>query len=459
MFRIVTGDRSIGAAKLVLLAILCGPFLLRPRCYAADAAPGDSAVAADHGSASPIAGTRPTEPAEEPADRPRDPDSNFTRTGEGTPPTANSGARLKYSRKGLQIESSSKNFKARINWRSQLRFSTPYDDAPRRTSHFSAPDENAFGFERARFKMKGNLVRPWLEYDFEHDLVGNRVLNLQFTLAKFDWLQLRVGQGKVNFNRERVDSSGRQQFAERSIVNREFTLDRQKGVAIEGHLFEGRRADAWYSAGVYTGTGRGANSDHDGHPMWVARYQWNFLGRDLDFSQSDVEHHDKPVASIAFGAATNRGRYTRFSSSGGGHLDDFQPGLPGQYSLRQFVEETALKYRGFSLQHEYHWKHVTDHIAGRETDLRGSYVQAGYFFHNLMPRIPRQLELGARFAFVDPRVGLARDLRQETALVANWFFEGHDNKLTFDFSKLTLARAEQPGLSANQVRLQWDVSF
>lgn len=459
MNRIVTVDKATRAASMALLALLAGPFLSRSYCHAAEKPSDDSEASARRGESLAAAVVPPVDSAGISPDGPTNLDSGVTPTREETPSAPNTGSHLKFNRKGLRIESTDKNFTAKINWRSQLRFSTPFDSAPRKASHFSSPDVDQFGFQRARFKMKGNVVRPWLEYDFEHDLVGNRVLNLQMTIAKFDCLQLRVGQGKVNFNRERVDSSGRQQFAERSIVNREFTLDRQKGVALEGHLFEGTPGDAWYSAGVYTGTGLGANSDHDGHPMWVARYQWNFLGRDLGFSQSDVEYHDKPAASIAFGAATNRSRYSRFSTSGGGQLDDFQPGLPGQYSLRQFVEETALKYRGLSLQHEYHWKHVTDHIAGSETDLRGSYVQVGYFFHNLMPRIPRQLELGARYAFVDPRVGRTRDLRQETALVANWFFEGHDNKLTFDVSHLTLDRTSQPGLSANLIRLQWDVSF
>ena len=36
------------------------------------------------------------------------------------------------------------------------------------------------------------------------------------------------------FNRERVDSSGRQQFVERSIINRTFTIDRQVGISFEG---------------------------------------------------------------------------------------------------------------------------------------------------------------------------------------------------------------------------------
>jgi len=40
----------------------------------------------------------------------------------------------------------------------------------------------------------------------------------------------------------------------------------------------------------------------------------------------------------------------------------------------------------------------------------------------------------------------------------NWFFSGHDNKLTADVSWLAL---EQPGArpSRHRFRFQWDVSF
>ncbi|HUV12424.1 MAG TPA: porin, partial [Acidobacteriota bacterium] len=71
-----------------------------------------------------------------------------------------------------------------------------------------------------------------------------------------------------------------------SIVNREFTVDRQPGVMLAGHLWPGRRTDSWYLFGVFTGNGRGSSND-DCSMMWFARYQWNFLGRDLPYSQSD----------------------------------------------------------------------------------------------------------------------------------------------------------------------------
>jgi hypothetical protein len=375
---------------------------------------------------------------------------------------------FKYGRSGLQIGEKGKGrFSAKVNVRSQMRFSSPFASAPRKASHFTRAEEQDFRFRRARFKMEGHAFAPWVQYKYEHDLVDTRVLDARMTIGKWDWLKFRFGQWKVDYSRERMDSSGKQQFADRSIVNRAFTLDRQKGATVLGRLMKGTPGDSRYYVGVFSGNGRGFRTrpgaeelDHgDGSPLVMARYQWNFLGRDVGHSQSDLKYHDKPAAALSFGAARNRSRYTRFSSSGGGQLDGFELGRPGQYALRQFMEEATMKYRGLSLQHEFHKKRIEETVNSDVTYMRGGYVQAGYFFHHLFPRIPKQLEVGTRYAMVDPNRARGNDLQKETALVVNWFFYGHGNKLTFDTSRFSLGQLEGSDLKDTQVRLQWDVSF
>ena len=380
---------------------------------------------------------------------------------------------FRYNRKGLEIGNKETLFRAKINGRSQLRYSAPFRSSPRRPGYFEREDEDDFRFRRARFKMEGHAFRPWIAYKFEEDLVNTLVLDALMTIKKLDWFQVRFGQWKIDYSRERSVSSGKQTFVDRSIVNREFTPDRQKGVELLGHILKETPGDSWYYVGVFSGNGRGLHTprecrvdNQDGASMWMARYQWNFLGRDLKYSSSDIEYgsggieyHHKPTAALAFATVHNRGRYTRFSGSGGSQLDGFEAGLPGQYSLRQFMEGTSFKYRGVSLQHEFHWKRIFDRVNADTTYMRGSFLQAGYFFHNLMPSIPKQLEFATRFAFVDPNTHTGGDLRTELSYGVNWFFEGHANKLTFDTSRYTLDRLDGPGLSDRQFRLQWDVSF
>ncbi len=378
--------------------------------------------------------------------------------------TSRGAARI--SRKGLRIQSRGGAFTTEMHLRSQIRFSSPLASVPRKREDLLQANGSDLRFRRARFKTAGQAFRPWIRYSTEYDLVGTRMLDARVTVQKWEWLQFRFGQWKTEFGRERVSSSGRQEFADRSIVNRHFTADRQKGFMVLGRVKNGTWADSRYYAGVFSGNGRGFRSsgagsldNRDGAPMWTARYQWNFLREDPGFSQSDLEYHETPVAAIAVSALSNRSRFTRFSRSGGGSLDGFEVGLPGQFAVKQAAEDFVLKYRGLFLQHEFHWKKIRDRIYHRITSLRGATVQGGYFLHRVAPWVPRQLELGLRYAMVDQDQARRYDMITESAFVVNWFMEGHGNKLTLEVSRYRLGHASGTDLPRMQVRVQWDVTF
>ncbi|MDN5871669.1 MAG: OprO/OprP family phosphate-selective porin [Nitrococcus sp.] len=366
-----------------------------------------------------------------------------------------------YERPGFSIYTRDGNWKTTIKFRFQFRASYPMEGDPVTPSDFRAPEETTFNVRRARLKISGYGYRPWIKYKIEYDWPTNRLLDYRVTLARFDWLQLRLGQWKLEYNRERIESSGAYQFVDRSIVSRVFTIDRQTGVELRGHLFPGTFADSRYYVGAFTGMGRGRIDNDDDQLMYMARLQWNFLGRDVGFSQGDVEYHEEPAGSIAFAAVTNESQCTRFSSSGCGNLEGFpapDDAEPGQFRINQAMGELAFKYRGLSLEGEYHRKEIKDHVNDTKTDLAGAYAQAGYFFHYLLPVIPKPLEVAARYAFVDPNTSVPDDRRKEYTAALSWYFAGHNNKLTLDASHLTLA---QPGsdLADNRVRLQWDITF
>ncbi len=389
-----------------------------------------------------------------------------------------------WSKKGFTLERGDGLFKTAIQWRFQGRYTYPERSDPRRARDFLGGDEeegsdnkeSTFELRRVRMKVGGHGFKPWIKYYFEVDWQptraagtsgsDTRLIDWRIMLEKYKWLQLRVGQWKINLNRERVDSSGKQTFVERSIVNREFTIDRQVGAMLYGHLAPGTFADSWYYVGVFTGQGRGEANDDD-NMMYMARYQWNFLGRDLAWKQSDIKGHKKPAASIAFGAYTTIGKCTRWSSSGCGNLDGFTSdgsASDGQFRVEGMVEEFALKWMGLAIQHEYHWKQIKDNSVlegqtGHKTNMMGSYSNIGWIPHHLIPAIPKPLEIAFRYAFVDPNVFVKKDKRQEFTGAINWFFAGHRNKLTLDASHLTLARAGAKDLTEQRVRLQWDVSF
>ena len=382
-----------------------------------------------------------------------------------------------YGSKGFRLETRDGRFQTNLQWRAQTRFTYPFRGDPRQASAFDSASKSNFETRRMRMKIGGHGFEPWIKYYFEVDLQptrdtddesfssSSRLLDWRIDVAKWDWATLRLGQWKVDLNRERVDSSGRQQFVERSIANRAFTIDRQMGVQLRGHLFEETPADMRYWVGAFTGEGRG-NSNDDDNLMYMGRLQWNFLGRDLDWRQTDVEYTEDPTGSLAFAAMTNKGRCTRWSSSGCGRLDGYASpvsAIDGQYEIDQFVQEFAFKWRGFSAQQEYHWKTIEDSLTNTEDELTGGYAQVGYFFHNLFPVVPKPLELAFRYALVEEPNSVDRGLdnkREEFTIGANWFFSGHNNKITLDYSYLTLDDDFlATDVSDSRVRLQWDVSF
>lgn len=378
---------------------------------------------------------------------------------------ASESLRADYTREGLKLQSDDGDFTAVVNARAQVRSSWPFSRRPRTAQQFDAENKHDLRLRRARLKASGQAGAPWIEYGYEHDLIDGRLLDLRVDIGP-KWLRLRAGQWKADYSRERVDSSGELQLVDRSIVNRPFTIDRQKGAMALGRVGEDERWDSQYFAGVFTGHGRSLSPEQttpgaadDGEPLWMLRYQWNALGGGVEFSQSDLERSATPRLSMAVGASGNSSRYTRFSSGGGGQLEGFDPGSPGRYRIRQQVEDVAFQYRGFSAQHEFHWKSIFDHVRATRTELRGSYTQAGLFPSVWTKRIPEQLEVAGRFAFVDRRGSGERNTLREFSAAVNWFFDGHRHKLSAQLSRYSLQGTTGARRSTPAFRAQWDLTL
>lgn len=199
--------------------------------------------------------------------------------------------------------------------------------------------------------------------------------------------------------------------------------------------------------------------------MYAGRLQWNALGGEMPFSQSDTEFHENPALNLAFAAATNQSACTAFETDSDSCrvLPGFTEGESGQYRVNQMMQEARFKWQGLSIQEEMHWKDVTDFFRSqndpeRETNLMGGYVQAGYFPHYLFAIVPKNLEFAGRYAFVDDYLNVGK--QQEASGVMTYFFNGHSNKVNFQVSHLTVDDPTS-GASESEQRFwaQWDVSF
>ena len=364
-----------------------------------------------------------------------------------------------YGSKGWEFATEDDNYKLQFQSRLQFRFAHPIDTDPITFDDFQKEEQNIFKVNRARLKIGGNAFQEWLKYYWEYELAAGNLLDFQMMVEKYSWLSIRAGQWKTRYNRERVISSGKQQMVDRSIINRPFTLDRQQGISLYGRFKGQRMLDLNYWFEILTGTGRGAAGNDDRNLMYVFRGQWNFRGRSLGFTGSDLKYNKELVGLLALAATTNRSPYTRFSQAGGGQLEGFDPGEPGQYWVNQWMAETALMFKGFSWQQEFHWKQIDDKVNKTITTLIGNYLQFGYFFHYLWSRVPKSLEMALRHATYDPDMNIDRNEQNELSLVLNWFFRKHLNKLSAEVSYFDFKQTQQDLSDGWRFRVQWDVSM
>jgi phosphate-selective porin OprO and OprP len=149
---------------------------------------------------------------------------------------ASSHAVVKYGSKGFEFNTRDNRFLLQIQSRLQFRFATPEDQDPVTFDEFTDEKNTQFKINRARIKIGGHAFQPWIKYDWEFELAQTNLLNFRMKLEKWEWLSLQVGQWKIEYSRERVISSGEQQMVDRSVINRPFTIDRQQGVGVYGHL-------------------------------------------------------------------------------------------------------------------------------------------------------------------------------------------------------------------------------
>ena len=366
-------------------------------------------------------------------------------------------ARVGHGDQGVEIATGDGRFLIQIQPRLQFRFSGGTLGDTVLSGRFT--EGATFEVNRARLKIGGHAFRPELTYYLEYELQGTALLDFRAQYPIAPWLNVKVGQWKFQYSRERIISSGRQQLLDRSIVNSMFTIDRQQGMSLYGRAAGDGLADFSYWLTVGTGTGRAGEPNDDSRPLVMARLQWNPLGEPVDFAGSDLGARDEPSLLVAFAGVTNQSPYTRFSTSGGGQLAGFEPGEAGQYRVDQWLGETAFKYHGVSWQQEFHWKRIDDRVTENVTTLIGNYAQIGVLLGAVSPSLPEQLELALRHAVYDPDMDRDSDLIHELSLTSNWFFNGHSNKLSAEalwLSRDVMAGQDESGLT---FRVQWDLSM
>lgn len=169
--------------------------------------------------------------------------------------------------RGLFAETVDGDFNIKMNILGQFQFSVNEFENNGTSTNFE--------IRRFRIKWSGNAFRPWFLYTVQigDDGDGFELIDVYFTGAVMtrygELITPRVGQFKVPFNREELTPAESLQFVDRSIINREFGLDRERGAAIYGVLGQ----YVTYGGGVFDGARRNGSSD-DSDLVYAARIQF-----------------------------------------------------------------------------------------------------------------------------------------------------------------------------------------
>ncbi|MFT6398431.1 MAG: hypothetical protein ACJAYU_003189 [Bradymonadia bacterium] len=344
-------------------------------------------------------------------------------------------------RSGFFIRSNDEPFDLRINGRVQARYqhvATEGEDT----------NEGAFSIPRARLTFSGHAFADELSYKFELDFGKGTFATKDFYLdyAFNPNIRLRIGQYKLPFSRQQLNSSGRLDFVDRSITNRSFGAGRDIGIMVHNGYTSSPEFE--YGFGVFNGTGdkgrfSGAVNDEGEvsgsfsnvpdvlNPTLALRLGYNYGGI-RGYREADLE-------GGGFRAAVGMSAIADFDSMAGE-----EGGVAAELDY-------MVKVEGFSTSGGVYIATVQDgeSFGDQAVDTIGAHVQASYM-------ITDTIQPAVRFATVAPE-GDDNNSTEILGGISAYFF-GHGLKWQTDAGAI-ISEGDGGSTSEVVVRSQLQLSF
>jgi len=373
---------------------------------------------------------------------------------------------------GFTFTSADGKYQGSIGGFMQLRYTFADVDTVNDTSSKTVQNSSAFAMNRVKLFFNGYSLTPDLTYKLQLNITKGNILSTGQEIEEaylnyriIDEAQLRFGQDKVPFARQFIVSSANQQFIDLSHVATAFAPGYDNGLTLNGKIAGGL---VNYNVGVFGGVGQGMVATTNDNAI-VGRIAVNPLG-DMKYTESDVDYSEKPLVSAGanyYGDTIKNGATTNlniFSSSGWiGIGSPLMPasgkfGATEKLNINTVGYDAAFKWRGLYAQSEYFLGRAEGQSSHNTLRAQGFYGQAGYFV------IPKQLELAARYAYLDPNRDVGSDHSVQTTGAVSWYINKHNLKLQADYTDIhkQAALAFNGGPNATddkQVRLQAQIIF
>jgi phosphate-selective porin OprO and OprP len=363
--------------------------------------------------------------------------------------------------KGLQFMAADSSFAVKINARIQSLFVVGGQNLDQETYN----DE--FQIRRTRLKFEGYAFNPKLEYKLELGLsnsdiggglqpannnTANVILDALVRWNISDNFSLWFGQTKLPGNRERVVSSQKLQFVDRSLLNSRYNIDRDAGVQLH-HQFEAGKVVFREIASVSMGEGRNITVENTGGHDYTGRVEVLPFGEftsEGDYVGSDISR--EPTPKLAIGVTYD---YNDNASRERGQLGNF---FSQQRDLKTVFADAMFKFKGFSAMAEYANK-KTSGSPVVESDKTGKVtkafftgsafnIQGGYLFRN-------NFEIAGRYTNVNPEAITQRKENNQYTLGVSKYLMGHTVKVQSDVSLLN----EHTDANDLMYRFQVEIGF
>ncbi len=397
-----------------------------------------------------------------------EPDSNLRPAGEDALMAAHAvdPSRVRFvPGKGLEINSEDGRFRLRTRVRVQFRW----------TAEGDGEWQQQLRIRRARVVFDGHTFSEDVRYKFElavspndlgiadnysDDSLARRprrspLLDFYVDFTHLRDLQLRIGQYKVPSNRQRVISSGNLQLVDRSLLNSEFTLDRDMGFDLRSRDFLGLDMLRYY-LGMYIARGRDSQGFDDFGMMYLARLEFLPLGMFKDHSEADFQRGGPRLSLGAGWAYIDRARGDRGIR---GHA----PADGGTTDTQHVFADALFMFRGLSVLAEAAWRKGRRNPGDAATEMSvpipvaaprngfGFHIQTGY----LLPRLP--VEVALRYGIIRG-TGTRTSLSDRNELVAgfSYYAAQHPYKVQLDYARLWRDRIDA---GEHRIRLQLQVSL
>ena len=329
-----------------------------------------------------------------------------------------------------------------------------------------------FLIRRARLKFGGFVFNPKVTYKLElglsnkdlgkvDDRNNNAPKMILDAVVKWNFYKnftLWAGQTKLPGNRERVVSSANLQLVDRSLLNKNFNIDRDMGLQLRHHFTIGKNFIVKESLAISQGEGRNVVQDNLGGYQWTGRVEVLPFGKFKgDYSGGALRREESP--KLAIGATYDFNNAVKDKSNQGSYMLIDDGASYFQTTVNSIFVDAMFKFHGFSLMAEFANRDSEFPFALNSDDsATGDVVQvgnglnlmSGYLFNN-------NIELTARYTAVAlDKTITGKDLQTQYTLGVSKYFKGHKLKVQSDISYLTV---ENNGTSGLMCRMQLDVHF